>query len=1077
MFYINRDLIVKRRNKTSVKNINFGKTLIPPLSRASLSFVNQESIPIALTKFLHSKNYAKIENELPFLIRSKKVKESMNAYTYDFESMGLKSIHVDLPFKTLISLYKNIYESEEDRLKTYVRLRDEIETALANGCYDKLNELLDQVKIELGESLWYARIKLLSLYLNGEAGEMQDFCTTLKSRTSDSMSLFIIHYFIILTQSIDPRSVIEVVINKQLKELRSAGFIDYANLTQEFLVPAHMKEVKLTPYMLELFQKVNIIDQYNLITSSLMSFLIDVRKELDADDKTVFKGLFNVLQRITNDYKINNFLSSSVLETENELNIHIAKSTSSKYCETPPINTFKGVFYKPIKNLIEIYELSKRSTQSFDELRAHITRLNGTEACFWLESELIKAVPYYITETKAENIEILNSILTRSIVPDELNKLAIMVSADTPPNKTDEINSADLSDCYIYQGNNPELNLGFTKKSIENNIQHFIHDQELDKAINLAAKVLVHKEETYLSLPLKLLIKKVESEFKPTLDYLIVSHFYKKYISSNKSTLHNELFEEYIIANDVTKPSELFLNRTANSKKLDFFFKEICSLETMDFLSDFQNSDELRAERLRLLDYLYTNGTITKDEFYKEADEIVNQFILDSSASHFQISKIYVDEISLKKKLNKEISTLFESYKYAEDSNEDLEVVTLDGDESAPIQAFVRGAKSDILLKSIGLMLEAFLYDENHGLDTNLSTEIRHGFFSNYLRSDLESRRLISEIDADGNFKSMTYWDDMYMNILSPVFLNDITEEFKVFTNGFNEAIREAQAWMKVSSSHEDKNALFIYNVYVNQYDYFKLWMEYCDTAEEFMNEVFSMLWEITDDILILMREKINVDLKGKVQQLFYDLLNRLDLIKGGAVLTDLMSNIIASQNKTSEIISEISDWFNINQHRDFSQQTLSQVINVSINCLEKIKGKNINIKKTFSNELNNYMIDGFTVKKFILALINIFENSIKHSGLNNELQIDIKVYLLDSNICIDIANNLSDQVAVSLTVEKIESLNNLLISPNSLELMREEGGTGLAKASNYMKQASRGYSLKVFCEHQKFITRLLKND
>lgn len=1072
-----RRVKMKKRNRISVKNVNFGKNFIPALSKASLLFINKESIPVALTKLLHSKNHTKIESELPFLISSKKVKESMNAFTYDFNSMGLNPIHTDLPFRTLIFFYKNIYKSESERLLKYVKFRDDVESALASGCYDVLDELLEQVKDELGESLWYARIKLLTLYLNGEAGEMQDFCTSLKSRTADSMSLFIIHYLIILTQSIDPRNVIDVVLNKQLKELKSAGFVDYANLMQEFLVPSHMKEVVITPYMLELFQKVNVIDQYNLITSSLISFLIDARDELDAEDKNIFKGLFHVLQDITNDYKINNFLNSSALEVEQKPNAGPTKSVSNTQIAVPDTSLNKGVYNKPIRNLIEIYELSKRSTQSFDELRAHITRLNGTEACFWLEAELVKAVPHYLPEKKSIHIKTANSILTKNTTPEELVKLTLLISPDDCIPNIDEINLIDFSEEKLTPSNALSSNIGYSKKIIERNIQFFIDNNDLDQAINLAANVLVHKEETYLSLPLKLLIQKIESEFKPTLDYLIVSHFYKKYISSNKSTLHNELFEEYIIDNDVTKPSELVSNKITKSSKLYFFFKEICSLETMDFLSDFQNSDELRAERLRLLEYLYANEKISKDVFYKETDEIVNQFILDSSASHFQISKIYVDEVSLKKKLNKEISTLFESYKYAEDSNEEIEVVTLDGDESAPIQAFVRGAKSDILLKSIGLMLEAFLYDENHGLDTNLSTEIRHGFFSNYLRSDLESRRLISEIDLDGNFKSMTYWDEMYSNILSTPFLHSITEEFKTFTNGFNETIREAQAWMKVSTSHEDKNALFIYNVYVSQYDYFKLWMEYCETADEFMDEVFTMFWEITDEILTLMREKINVDLKGKVQQLFYDLLTRLDLVKGGALLTDLISNIVASQNKTSEIISEISDWFNINQHRDFSQQTLSQVIDVSVNCLEKIKGKNINIIKSFNNELNNFIVDGFTVKKFILALINIFENSLKHSGLNSELQINVNAYLSSANICIDIVNNLSEDVNLGLTGSKIKSLNELLSSPNSLELMREEGGTGLAKASNYMKQANRGYSLSVFCEHQKFVTRLLKND
>lgn len=69
---------------------------------------------------------------------------------------------------------------------------------------------------------------------------------------------------------------------------------------------------------------------------------------------------------------------------------------------------------------MEIYDLNKRSTQSFDELRAHITRLNGTEASLRLENELIKAVPYYLSSDKGRNIEILFSILTQEAIPSDI---------------------------------------------------------------------------------------------------------------------------------------------------------------------------------------------------------------------------------------------------------------------------------------------------------------------------------------------------------------------------------------------------------------------------------------------------------------------------------------------------------------------------------------------------------------------------------------------------------------------------------------------------------------------------------
>ncbi|HDR2592646.1 TPA: hypothetical protein QCI50_001352, partial [Enterobacter bugandensis] len=76
---------MRRRPKQVVKNVSFGKALVPTLNKASILFINQDSIPAALNKLLNINDSTKLEKELEYLIKTKKVRSALNAYSDSFE--------------------------------------------------------------------------------------------------------------------------------------------------------------------------------------------------------------------------------------------------------------------------------------------------------------------------------------------------------------------------------------------------------------------------------------------------------------------------------------------------------------------------------------------------------------------------------------------------------------------------------------------------------------------------------------------------------------------------------------------------------------------------------------------------------------------------------------------------------------------------------------------------------------------------------------------------------------------------------------------------------------------------------
>ncbi len=170
------------------------------------------------------------------------------------------------------------------------------------------------------------------------------------------------------------------------------------------------------------------------------------------------------------------------------------------------------------------------------------------------------------------------------------------------------------------------------------------------------------------------------------------------------------------------------------------------------------------------------------------------------------------------------------------------------------------------------------------------------------------------------------------------------------------------------------------------------------------------------------------------------------------------MSNIESAKNNTKEIIAEISEWFTKSKSKDFDDQALVQLIDIAVSCFEKIKGIKFNINRNFSDDADTKIVPGTYVNPIILAMINLLSNCIIHSGLDVDPNIEISVKATDNGFVISVLNSLHE---LKLSEMNSDFFNNLQISfssPASLELMRKEGGTGLAKAFHHLKSADTGF-------------------
>lgn len=750
------------------------------------------------------------------------------------------------------------------------------------------------------------------------------------------------------------------------------------------------------------------------------------------------------------------------------------------------------IFDDTVKNLIDIHSLSARASQARLDIQERIIRLNGMELGIQLQAVLAIAMPQFFSEANLIRILRVANLTQRNTYPLIISIISHgrQVYGDKftfvdPSSATAERiarcqpTSDDLSILPEWNAQSTNGNpLPYLKKDfIEHNSRALVSSQRFDDLIKFSAECLTEHPECYICFPMDILLHHIEESFLHSMEAIIVCHFYVRFISSEKRTLLNEIFEEYLYSCEKSKPSELFAELQEKDRNLELlFFNEVCSFESLDFLDSFQSSDELRAERVNIIEHLYARKLISRESYSKELEQIVRLVVLDSATSNFSRSKIYVDYASIKRKIREEVSTYFELYQITKKSDQPSD----DGlfvfseriqDNETFASAVMSGQQSSLLVKIIELTHRAFLFDEAFGLDANLSSEIRHGIFSNFMLSEVDSKHLISEKNDNGSYKPILHWHEFYSSWVVPSLLKQLDKDFAWFSEKFNELIDVAERWMKIGYANSDM--CFDFSINTDDYAEIKSVAIDCDSADELIDKIMAMLWVKTEAGLHDLKDRINSKLKHDVEELFTELTSRITAAKGNAVLNEIMTNIETANNNTKEIIAEISEWLSRSESKTFNDHTLSQLIDISISCFERIKGRKITIRRNLSLEVASVQIPGHYVNSIILAIINLLSNSIRHSGLDLDVEIHISAEKIDQGYKIRISNTLSSIRTAALSDNFFSDINAGLNSPESLELMRREGGTGLAKAFHHLKTAHPGFDLKVLLDERQFCTEV----
>jgi hypothetical protein len=346
----------------------------------------------------------------------------------------------------------------------------------------------------------------------------------------------------------------------------------------------------------------------------------------------------------------------------------------------------------------------------------------------------------------------------------------------------------------------------------------------------------------------------------------------------------------------------------------------------------------------------------------------------------------------------------------------------------------------EIYMELFNAVKDKFLHSQ-FGIVAYLSTRIRHGVLVGELRPIFETHNLITLKEGNSSkYRRNNFWDLVYNNY-SQVQKEQIQITLSDFASKIDGVIFDLiKKHLQVYKEESNEEGWFNY-----EFDHNILWYQsvaaiYSESFEDFVQGIFSVLWQRTDENLEFIRENIQNDILNQFNTYFDELEREIINLLGEQNSEPIRKSIKDCSTEIHTVIQKISRWFKRTEIKaaDFK---LSDLINIVAEYTTKSSWqKRLLLTREINFDIN---IKG-EYKTHFADLIRIFlENVIKHSGENIfDLNCRIISQIAQENILqITIENDITDK-------DSIDALRSIWNgdTPDTDKLINE-GKSGYHKA------------------------------
>ena len=504
-----------------------------------------------------------------------------------------------------------------------------------------------------------------------------------------------------------------------------------------------------------------------------------------------------------------------------------------------------------------------------------------------------------------------------------------------------------------------------------------------------------------------------------------------------------------------------------------FFFEKVCNANLLRHDVTL-HSMNITAESARLQILQKLDTAIPSKKYKTEIQELLTAEAVKENLQAINKSRIYADTAKIYAKHKDAWVEIFAKYLALRDADAYYVDIDMLGKNKEDLDALgirfttqERVNQAAIVLKNmVQLILEECLFSTEYGLETHLSSRIRHGYCKGQLSKFLDDLHLLSKRKSEDSDEYIIgeYWTNRIDNSdalqTSKMLLAIFTEKID------NKIVEILTSWLRIKF----KEGTVGYFEYTRLVDFFVNY--YYDKKITnftlFYNIIVDTFWTYTNQILNLLKQKIETELTEFYLAAIGDLEGELRQIENAPeAVQEMLSNCNLAKARVVPIMKQFSNAFSVNtsSYNDF---LMSELV---ASCRKIVERAHSNSEtacwKIDADHL--LLFSGKYFASFVDMLSILLNNAIEHSGFERYEDISIYVSIKEvpdrsageismipnvgsskTILCMEVKNNLSDRIDTDSLQQHMKQFFASL-NPNQLKAsqIQSEGGSGLYKLYN----------------------------
>lgn len=518
-----------------------------------------------------------------------------------------------------------------------------------------------------------------------------------------------------------------------------------------------------------------------------------------------------------------------------------------------------------------------------------------------------------------------------------------------------------------------------------------------------------------------------------------------------------EAYDDFMAYHNIESIRDIHVDRFINSFGLTrtvYFLNHVVTIDTLKYNTDYGSISDVEDDRIYVLKLLVSLDHTNKTVYEKERDEIYRASSVRKVLKEVDEGRLYIDVNNLRALQVKKFNDDFKRFKEIEFSSASQPLIGFnsfstknwekpiveknevpDNYNTADYLAF-----KNIYLES----RDNFLFSKEYGLDSCLSTRIRHGALKNHLRSVFEKLDLMSSRSKE-TYNDNAVW--AHQLACYPELNARVQQRMKLFSKQIDDYtiyIRDSLIQIQTEKQSDKINGLFAY--FTNDELLFNFYSEYKHFLISVDKAIEIILTHLVNYTLIFIQETIATTFstviaeyfKGVIESAIADL-RKMDI----PAECQLISNLTKSSTDINQELEYLLEWFYLNTTSSSSILSIRTLLDASLNLTNRINPLfNLVPNVTMNMELAAY-------SSLIFVFNILLKNVIVHSNLEPaEIQLNVDAALTadEKYAFITFTNNVRPEDDYKANIKKLQAVKESWNDHELIERSNTEGESGYDK-------------------------------